>query len=68
MNRSQYARNAITLMTGTGTGMGPAQATLVVMRPILTQFYNPKESGVFALYMAVAPSASVLFTGKKQKI
>ena len=66
MNRSQYARNAITLMTG--TGMGPAQATLVVMRPILTQFYNPKESGVFALYMAVAPSASVLFTGKKQKL
>jgi O-antigen/teichoic acid export membrane protein len=57
---SRYARNVITLMTGTTL----AQAIPIAISPILTRLYSPEEFGRFALYMAVAMIASVLVTGR----
>ena len=58
--RSRYARDVVTLMTGTSL----AQAIPIAISPILTRLYSPEEFGRFALYMAVAMIASVLVTGR----
>lgn len=58
--KSAYARNVLTLMTGTSL----AQAIPIAISPILTRLYGPEEFGRFALYMAVAMIASVLVTGR----
>jgi len=58
--QSRYARNVITLMTGTGL----AQAIPVAISPILTRLYSPEDFGTFAVYMAVVSIASVLVTGR----
>lgn len=58
--RSPYARNVITLMTGTGL----AQAIPVAISPILTRLYSPEDFGVFALYLATVSIVSVLVTGR----
>ena len=58
--KSAYARNVLTLMTGTSL----AQAIPIAISPILTRLYSPEEFGRFALYMAVAMIASVLVTGR----
>ena len=58
--QSAYARNVLTLMTGTSL----AQAIPIAISPILTRLYSPEEFGCFALYMAVALIASVLVTGR----
>ena len=58
--QSAYARNVLTLMTGTSL----AQAIPIAISPILTRLYSPEEFGLFALYMAVAMIASVLVTGR----
>lgn len=58
--QSAYARNVLTLMTGTTL----AQAIPIAISPILTRLYSPEEFGRFALYMAVASIASVLVTGR----
>lgn len=58
--KSAYARNVLTLMTGTSL----AQAIPIAISPILTRLYSPDEFGRFALYMAVAMIASVLVTGR----
>lgn len=58
--KSNYARNVITLMTGTGI----AQAIPIAISPILTRLYSPQEFGTFALYMAVVSIVSVLVTGR----
>jgi len=57
---SNYARNVLTLMTGTTL----AQAIPIAVSPILTRLYSPEEFGRFALYMAVAMITSVLVTGR----
>lgn len=58
--QSRYARNVITLMTGTGL----AQAIPVAISPILTRMYSPEDFGTFAFYMAIVSIASVLVTGR----
>lgn len=58
--QSSYARNVITLMTGTGI----AQAIPIAISPILTRLYSPQEFGQYALYMAVVAVVSVLVTGR----
>lgn len=58
--QSPYARNVLTLMTGTTL----AQAIPIAISPILTRLYSPGEFGRFALYMAVAMIVSVLVTGR----
>lgn len=58
--QSRYARNVITLMTGTGL----AQAIPIAISPILTRLYSPEDFGTFGLYMAIVAIASVLVTGR----
>lgn len=58
--KSAYAKNVLTLMTGTGL----AQAIPIAISPILTRIYTPEEFGVFALYMAIASILTVLVTGR----
>lgn len=58
--KSAYARNVLTLMTGTTL----AQAIPIAISPLLTRLYSPEEFGRFALYMAVVSIASVLVTGR----
>lgn len=60
MPQGTFARNVITLMTGTSI----AQAIPIAISPILTRLYTPEEFGVFALYMAVASIVAVLVTGR----
>lgn len=58
--QSRYARNVITLMTGTAF----AQALPIAVSPILTRLYTPADFGVFAMYMAIASILGVLVTGR----
>ena len=44
-----FARNVVTLMTGTTF----AQALMILVAPILTRLYTPEDFGVFALYTSV---------------
>lgn len=61
--QSTYARNVLTLMTGTGL----AQAIPIAISPILTRLYSPDEFGLFALYMAIVSIAAVLVTGRYEQ-
>ncbi len=61
--KSTYARNVLTLMTGTGL----AQAIPIGISPILTRLYSPEEFGLFALYMAIVSIAAVLVTGRYEQ-
>ncbi|MCH7418391.1 oligosaccharide flippase family protein [Pseudomonas mosselii] len=61
--QSAYARNVITLMTGTGL----AQAIPIAVSPILTRIYSPEQFGLFALFMAIASIAAVLVTGRYEQ-
>lgn len=58
--RSSYARNVLTLMTGSAL----AQAIPVAVSPILTRIYSPEEFGRFALFMALTMIISVVVTGR----
>ena len=58
--KSTYARNVITLMTGTAC----AQALPIAVGPVLTRLYTPEDFGVVAIYMAIASILGVLVTGR----
>jgi len=58
--KSEFARNVLTLMTGTTI----AQAIPIAISPILTRIYTPEDFGMFALYMSVASILSVIATGR----
>jgi len=58
--KSDFAKNVITLMTGTTI----AQAIPIAISPILTRIYTPEDFGVFALYMAIASIFVVIATGR----
>lgn len=58
--KSDFAKNVITLMTGTTI----AQAIPIAISPILTRIYTPEDFGVFALYMAIASIFAVIATGR----
>jgi len=58
--KSQFARNVITLITGTAI----AQAIPVAISPILTRIYSPEDFGVFALYLSITSVISVVATGR----
>ena len=45
--QSAYARNVITLMTGTSI----AQAIPIAVSPILTRIYSPEQFGLFVTVM-----------------
>lgn len=58
--QSAYARNVLTLMTGTSL----AQAIPIAISPILTRVYSPEDFGLFSFYMALVAVAVVLVTGR----
>jgi O-antigen/teichoic acid export membrane protein len=57
---SVFARNVLTLVTGTGL----AQALPIAISPILTRLYTPEDLGVFALYVSVCAVLAAIVTGK----
>lgn len=58
--RNGFARNVITLMTGTTI----AQAIPIAISPILTRIYTPDDFGIFALYMSVLSMTAVVATAR----
>jgi len=58
--RSEFARNVLTLITGTTI----AQAIPIAISPILTRVYSPEDFGVFSLYMSVVSIVAVIATGR----
>lgn len=58
--KSEFSKNVITLMAGTGL----AQAIPVLLSPILTRIYTPEELGVFALYLSITTTISIVATGR----
>jgi len=58
--KSEFARNVLTLMTGTTI----AQAIPIAISPILTRIYTPEDFGLFAIYFSIISIVSVFVTGK----
>ena len=58
--KSEYARNVLTLMSGTSI----AQAIPVAVTPVLTRIYSPAEFGLFAIYMALISIGVMVATGR----
>lgn len=58
--KSEFARNVLTLMTGTTI----AQAIPIAISPILTRLYTPEDFGVFALFMAISSILGTIATGR----
>lgn len=58
--RGGFARNVVTLMTGTTI----AQGITIVISPILTRIYSPEDFGAFAIYISLISVISVIATGR----
>lgn len=58
--KSEFAKNVLTLMTGTTI----AQAIPIVISPILTRLYTPEDFGLLTLYMSIVSILSVIITGR----
>lgn len=58
--KSEYARNVLTLVTGTTI----AQAIPVALTPFLTRVYSPDEFGLYGVYMALISIGTMIATGK----
>ena len=58
--KSEFARNVLTLMTGTTI----AQAIPIAISPILTRIYTPEDFGLFALYISISSILAVVATGR----
>jgi hypothetical protein len=58
--KGEFNRHVLTLVTGTGL----AQIIPLAITPILARIYSPEQFGVFALFIAVASSLSVVATGR----
>ena len=58
--RNEFARNVLTLMTGTTL----AQAIPIAISPILTRIYTPEEFGLFGIFVAIVSIISVIATAR----
>lgn len=58
--KSEYKKNILTLMTGTGI----AQLIPVAIAPILTRLYSPEDFGLIALYLSLVSIITVFATGR----
>jgi O-antigen/teichoic acid export membrane protein len=58
--KEEFNRNVLTLVTGTGL----AQIIPLAVTPIMARIYSPEQFGLFALFIAVASSLSVVATGR----
>lgn len=57
---SNFARNALTLMTGTII----AQSVPILASPLLTRIYSPDAFGLFGTFLAISSILSVMVTGR----
>jgi O-antigen/teichoic acid export membrane protein len=55
-----YRNNVISLMTGSAA----AQAIPILISPLLTRLYSPKEFGLLALYLSISAVLSVFAAGR----
>ena len=58
--KSEFARNVITLMTGTTI----AQAIPVAISPILTRLYTPEDFGTLSLFLSFVAIVSAIATAR----
>ena len=58
--KSSFAKNVITLMTGTTI----AQAIPIAITPILTRMYSPEDFGVLALFVAITTIMGSIANGR----
>ncbi len=58
--QSEFAKNVLTLMTGTAI----AQIIPIVISPVLTRIFSPEEFGVFAVYTSVVFIVASFSCGK----
>ncbi|WP_180074662.1 oligosaccharide flippase family protein [Acinetobacter sp. YH12116] len=58
--QSSFAKNVLTLMTGTTV----AQAIPIVITPILTRMYTPEDFGVLALFVAITTILGSVANGR----
>lgn len=56
LSKSKFAKNVLTLMTGTGV----AQIIPLAISPLLTRLYSPNEFAIFAMYSAILAIFSVI--------
>jgi O-antigen/teichoic acid export membrane protein len=55
-----YKKNVISLITGSAA----AQAIPILISPLLTRLYSPKEFGLLALYLSISAVLSVFAAGR----
>ena len=58
--KSEFARNVVTLMTGTTI----AQAIPIGISPILSRIYSPADFGLLAFYLSIVAIVAVIATGR----
>ncbi len=58
--KSEFAKNVLTLMTGTTI----AQAIPIAISPILTRIYTPEDFGVYALFIAITSIIGSVANGR----
>ena len=58
--KSEFAKNVITLITGTAI----AQAIPIAISPILTRIYSPEDFGTLALYLSITSIIAIVVTGR----
>ena len=58
--KSEFAKNVLTLMTGTTI----AQAIPIAISPILTRLYSPKDFGIYALFIAIVSILASVINGR----
>ncbi len=59
INKSEFTKNALTLVTGTTI----AQILPIVISPILTRIYSPEDFGVLALFMSIVIIFGIIANG-----
>lgn len=59
-SKSEFVNSVLTLMTGAII----AQALPVVVSPILTRIYTPKDFGIFALFVAISTIFGAISAGR----
>ncbi|WP_051904435.1 lipopolysaccharide biosynthesis protein [Hippea jasoniae] len=57
--KSEFAKNVLTLMTGTTI----AQAIPIAISPILTRLYTPEDFGIFALFVSITSILGSIASG-----
>ncbi len=58
--KSEYARNIVTVMTGTSI----AQAIPIIISPILTRLYSPEDFGLYAIFASMVGIVVVIGSGR----